>query len=56
VCQGLEAFGIELDPARNAEARGEMTLHGEQSRVQVWVLPTNEELVVARQTYEILKG
>jgi acetate kinase len=56
VCQGLEAFGIELDPARNAEARGETTLHGEQSRVQVWVLPTNEELVVARQTYEILKG
>jgi len=56
VCQGLEAFGIVLDPARNAEARGEMTLHGDASRVQVWVLPTNEELVVARQTYEILKG
>jgi acetate kinase len=56
VCAGLEELGIVVDPARNATAMGEAAIHAEKSRVQVWVVPTNEELVVARQTKELLEG
>jgi len=50
VCANLDWFGIFLDPLRNEQARGEMPLHGARSRVQLWIMPTNEELIVARQT------
>lgn len=56
VCAGLEQLGIELDPALNATARSEMKISAEGSRVQVWVVPTNEELIVARQTQQLLQG
>ena len=42
-------LGIVLDPAANQSAHGEMPIHAEASRVQIWVVPTNEELIVARQ-------
>lgn len=48
ICSDLEWLGIELDPARNERAVGqEMQISSEASRVQVWVIPTNEELVIA---------
>lgn len=56
VCQGLSELGIELDQARNATARGETRLESSGSRAQVWIIPTNEELIVARQTVGALKG
>jgi acetate kinase len=56
VCQDLSELGIELDLLSNAQAVGEMPLHSPTSRVQIWVVPTNEELVVARQTFQLLKG
>ncbi|MGN6544909.1 MAG: acetate/propionate family kinase [Aureliella sp.] len=56
VCQGLSELGIELDQARNATARGETRLESCGSRAQVWIIPTNEELIVARQTVGALKG
>ena len=43
-------------PAANASARGEAPVHADSSRTQVWVMPTNEELVVARQAAELLTG
>jgi acetate kinase len=49
VCANLDWFGIALDPAKNAAGKGEMPLHASQSRVQIWIMPTNEELIVARQ-------
>jgi acetate kinase len=49
VCQNLDWFGILLDPVRNREARGEMAVHAINSRVQIWTVPTNEELIVARE-------
>jgi acetate kinase len=55
VCRDLSELGIELDHQLNAQARGEMCLHGPTSRVQIWVVPTNEELVVARQAVELLE-
>jgi acetate kinase len=55
VCQGLEELGIVLDAAANAAARGEAAIHSPASRTQIWVLPTNEELVVARQARQLLQ-
>jgi acetate kinase len=55
VCAGLQELGIELDPALNTKARGECRVSREDSRVQVWTVPTNEELVVARQTKHLLE-
>jgi acetate kinase len=49
VCANLDWFGIHLSPLRNEEAKGEMTIHSVNSRVQLWIMPTNEELIVARQ-------
>ncbi|MDA0334395.1 MAG: acetate/propionate family kinase [bacterium] len=54
VLQGLEFLGVELDPAHNESVHGEGTLHVEGSSVRLRVLTTDEELVVARQTYEQL--
>ncbi len=54
VCRDLEELGIVVDPARNAAVAGEATFHGQASRVQLWVIPTNEELIVARQCVELL--
>ncbi|MGV3484925.1 MAG: acetate/propionate family kinase [Planctomycetaceae bacterium] len=55
VCRDLEAFGIKLDPGKNNAARGEATIHADTSDVQLWVIPTNEELIVARQCVELLQ-
>jgi acetate kinase len=54
VCADLEWFGIRLNPQLNRQARGEAILHLTKSRVQLWIMPTNEELIVARQAKELL--
>jgi acetate kinase len=54
VCRGLEWFGITLDPERNAGGPSERRVSTEGSRVEVWTVPTNEELVVARQARDLL--
>lgn len=50
VCRNMEWAGIELCSTKNAGVKGEACLSSDQSRVQIWTIPTNEELVVARQT------
>ncbi len=55
-CRNLEELGIALDPELNEKARGETKIHAPESRVQVWTLPTNEELIVARLTKQLLEG
>ena len=55
VCEGLTELGIELDAAVNAGVRGkEAKVSTADSRVQVWVVPTNEELIVARQAKALI--
>ncbi len=54
VCRDLDWFGIRLDPDRNAAAKGEALVSAADSRVQVWTVPTNEEIVVARQARDLL--
>ncbi len=54
VCADLDWLGIHLDPAANSIARGESRIDGPPSRVQLWTMPTNEELIVARQARDLL--
>lgn len=54
VCQRLEPLGIQLDPQRNAQARGECRVSHDASPTALWVMPTNEELIVARQVRDLL--
>ena len=56
VCEGLEELGVELDENANGAASGESCINSQQSRAQVWVIPTNEELIVARQVCQLLEG
>lgn len=56
VVANLEELGIVLDAAANNSAKGEMHIHAPNSRVQVWVMPTNEELIVARLAKKLLEG
>ncbi|MBD2869704.1 acetate/propionate family kinase [Paenibacillus arenilitoris] len=56
VCEGITFLGIELDDKRNAERRKdtrEITVAG--SKVKVLVVPTNEELLIARDTFRLVK-
>ena len=56
VCENLDEFGIRLDADRNATARGECQIGEGDGPVQIWTVPTNEELVVARQARQLLEG
>ncbi len=59
VCHDLKDLGIGIDAARNDEAQGESLISGliggAESPMQIWVVPTHEELIVARQTYEAVE-
>ena len=54
VCRDLGWFGIELDPSRNGSGDPERVVSAHGSRVQVWTVPTNEEIIVARQARDLL--
>ncbi len=62
VCQGLADLGIEFDDQANASVRdranaaGEASFHGPGSKTQLWVIPTNEEVIVARQTVHAIQA
>ena len=55
--EGLAALGLHLDPSRNAEARGiEAEVSPAGSNPRVFVVPTNEELLIAHDTAAIVLG
>lgn len=54
ICDGLDNLGIEIDPERNEAAVGTAgRISSDDSAVQVWAIPTNEELVIAIDTQKI---
>lgn len=54
ICQGLECFGVQLDPGKN-EVRGqEVIVSRDASPVKVLVVLANEELVIARETARLM--
>ena len=54
VCHSMEWAGLSIDTERNADVSGETKISSDDSSVQVWVLPTNEEIVVARLAAEVI--
>lgn len=55
VCEDMEFFGIKLDRELNKTVRGELKkISAPDSRVEVWVVPTNEELLIARDTLAMI--
>ncbi len=55
VCRDMEFFGIKLDEAANAGLRGKLQrISAPDSKVEVWVVPTNEELLIARDTRDLV--
>ena len=56
-CESLDALGIRIDPARNASARGvEAEISAAGAATGVWVIPTNEELLIGRDTVRCLQA
>jgi acetate kinase len=56
VCAGLAFLGVELDEERNSERSKETRrISTDSSRITVLVVPTNEELLIARDTYAIIR-
>ncbi len=55
IVEGLEYLGIEIDAEKNAK-RGTVDITGANSKVKVFVIPTNEELVIAMDTQEIVSA
>ena len=54
VCRGLEEFGVVLDEAVNAKARGETAISAFGARVRILIVPADEERIVARATAEVV--
>ncbi|NMM65654.1 acetate kinase [Clostridium sp. P21] len=54
ICEGLSYLGIKLDPEKNALRGKAMEISTPDSKVKVLVIPTNEELMIARDTKEIV--
>ena len=55
ICENLKCFGVEIDEEKNHEFRDEGRISTKNSKVEVWVVPTNEELMIARDTKDIIK-
>ena len=54
ICANLDQLGIVLDPQKNNPGKGEASIGAENSRTKIFVIPTNEELVVAREVKRFL--
>ena len=50
ICDGLEYLGVKLDPEKNKLRGEEVVISTPDSKVTVWVIPTNEELMIAQDT------
>lgn len=56
VCSEMDFLGIDLDMQKNAQkSHGIREIQNDSSRVKILVIPTNEELEIAKQTFQLLK-
>jgi acetate kinase len=54
ICEGLGQIGVEIDPAANEKTnRKEGLISSAKSRVKVYIIPTNEELAIAQDTFRL---
>lgn len=57
VCANMDFLGIKLDEKANAGLRGKLAkISAPDSKVEVWIVPTNEELLIARDTKEMVEN
>jgi len=58
ICDGLEWAGLEISPAQNAgiTKRQEGRISVDGAGMEAWVIPTDEELLIARDTYRVVQG
>jgi len=56
ICSYLEFMGVKLDPEKNNVRGKETLISTPDSKVQVWVIPTNEELMIAQDTAELVNA
>ena len=56
VCEYLGFMGVKIDPELNSKRGKEMVISTPDSKVQVWVVPTNEELMIAKDTADLVKA
>ena len=54
ICEGLEYLGVKLDPEKNKRRGEEVEISTPDSKVRVFIIPTNEELMIARDTLELV--
>jgi acetate kinase len=54
-CENMVFLGLELDGNKNEDVNGETNISGDNSEVEILVIPTNEELVIAEDTQEIVE-
>lgn len=55
-CEDLDFLGIKIDPVKNNTRGKEVEISTDDSRVKVWVVPTDEEIVIARDTMNLVLG
>lgn len=55
ICKNLEFLGVKLDEEKNHIRGEEIEISAPDSKIKVWVVPTNEELVIARETMKLVK-
>ena len=55
ICKNLEFLGVKLDEEKNHLRGEEIEISAPDSKIKVWVIPTNEELVIARETMNLIK-
>ncbi|NUN70417.1 MAG: acetate kinase [Bacteroidetes bacterium] len=56
ICENLECFGIELDKQANSSKEKEKAITSGKGSATVFVIPTNEELMIAMETKDVVKG
>ena len=56
ICEGMENLGIELCDERNNVRGKDTVISKDSSKVKILLIPTNEELMIAKDTYEIVTG
>ena len=56
ICEYLGFMGVKIDPELNGNRGKEMVISTPDSKVQVWIVPTNEELMIAQDTAELVKA
>ncbi len=56
ICEGLEFLGVKIDPEKNNVRGKEAIISSDDSKVTVWVIPTNEELMIAQDTRELVNA